>query len=67
MTKIVKDRQWRGRIVVTRNQSVLVLNLDGVVTQNVSTGENILSTHAESVRTNYESHSVCEIYNFSTQ
>ena len=28
------------------------------------TGENIPSTHAESVYTNYESHSVCKIYIF---
>ena len=40
------------------------IDLETLNTEVVLPGENILSTHAQSVRINYESHSVSKIYIF---
>ena len=56
----VLDVQRERHIVV----EIMVINLETLNTEVVLPGENILSTHAQSVRINYESHSVSKIYIF---
>ena len=56
----VLDVQREHHIVV----EIMDINLETPNTEVVLSGENILSTHAQSVEINYESHSVSKIYIF---